>query len=296
MIGLFCFVLFAVLGLRSLALAGFEPKPPIIRLGNVVLALFFGTCAVLVFAFAHEQFLPGVAVAAVVVLLLSGVAAGSVHMRVKRQRTQGLVPVLMKTILVLCVLCVSMLVVMMSGFLVLTEDRPLIKLILTGNTRQEHVVWQPPNGTPQNQTLTDHEIVFQTPEGKPLATVFLYGDQLAVKVKIVRFRPILNLLGVRNLARVDYIYNGYTTAERHNFYPHHAEEIPMGNPALEPFQKTFWRYWEDLYYGKSRHTLIIESATLESNFFPLVDQNGAPVRDQYFLTVNTGGLSAIPLP
>lgn len=296
MIGLFCFVFFAVLGLRSLALAGFEPKPPAVRLGNVLLALFFGSCAFLVFAFAHEQFTAGIAVAAIVVLALSIVAAGSVYWRVKEHRTQGAVPVLTKTILVLCILCVSMLVVMMSGFLVLTEDRPLLKLILTGNTRQEHVVWQPPNGTRQNQNLTDHEIVFQTPEGKPLATLFLYGDQVAVKVKIVRFRPMLNLLGVRNLARIDYVYNGYTTAERHNFYPHHAEEIPMGNPALEPFQKTFWKYWEDLFYGKSGHTLIIESATLESNFFPLVDPGGAPISDKYFLTVNSGGLSAIPTP
>lgn len=296
MIGLFCFVLFAVLGLRSLALAGFEPKPPAVRLGNVLLALFFGVCAFLVFAFAHEQFSSVVTVTALVVIVLSAAAAGSVYWRVRQQRNQGLVPVLAKTILVLCALCVSLLVVMMSGFLVLTEDRPLLKLILTGNTQQEHVVWQPPNGTQQKQDLTDHEIVFQTPEGKPVATIYLYGDQIAVKVKILRFRPILNLLGVRNLARIDYVYNGYTTAERHNFYPHHAEEIPTGNPALEPFQKTFWKYWEDLYYGRSRNTLIIESATLESNFFPLVDPGGAPIRDKYFLTVNTGGLSTIPIP
>lgn len=296
MISLACFVLFAVLGLRSLALAGFEPKAPAIRLGNVVLALFYGLCAFLLFALAHEQFTASVATAAVVFLCLAALATGSVFWRLRKERTQGVAPVLFKTLFVLLLLCVSMLVVMMSGFLTLTEDHPILKLILTGSTRQEHVVWQPPNGVPQNQSLTDYEVVFQTPEGKPVAALFLYGDQVAVKVKVVRFRPILNLLGMRNLARIDYVYNGYTTAERHNFYPHHAEEIPAGNPALEPFQKAFWQYWEDLYYGKSGHTLIIESATLESNFFPLVDANGTPVRDKYFLTINAGGLSAIPIP
>ena len=116
-----------------------------------------------------------------------------------------------------------------------------------------------------------------------------------MKAKALRFRPVLNLIGLHNLFRIEYVYNGYTTAERFNQYPHQAHEIPAPHPILSSMQKRFWGFWDEAFYQQN-DPWWIKSATLESSYFPLVNPDGTPFHGSYYLTVNPGGLSSIPLP
>lgn len=295
MIAFFCFVLFAMLAFRSLALVAVDRSPSFNRLAHLLLALFFGAVAVVLFSFTYDQFVTNIVVAVILVLVVLIPTVISVQLTRKRPQMQSGVLLLLKTLLVLCALCISLLILMTAGFQTLTEDRPILKIVMTGRQRTEQVRWQPPNRKAENQVLPEYEVQFETPDGTDLERTFFYGDQVAVKVKVLRFRPILNLLGIRNLASIDFIYNGYTTAERHNFYPHHAEKILMGPTVLLPFQRRFWGFWEDVYEEKSAFWLI-RTATLESNFFPLVNKDGSAFRGKYLLTVNSGGLSAVAVP
>jgi hypothetical protein len=217
------------------------------------------------------------------------------NQRLRRPYNAKPVLFLAKTIFTLVLLCASLITVMISGFLFLTEDQPVLKIIMTGKGRPEGVEWKPPGAALQKQNLMAHEVQFETPEGKPVAQLFVYGDQVAVKAKVLRFRPILNAMGLRNLCRIEYVHNGYTTAQRFNFYPHSAQEIHMTDPRLEAIQSRFWKYWEGLYYQEEKNWWV-KSATLESGYFPLIYANGSPFRGAYYLTVTPGGLSGLPLP
>ena len=177
-------------------------------------------------------------------------------------------------------------------FFYVTEDRPVLKITMTGNFRGERVEWKPPSELLQQEELNAYEVILDTPEGKRIETLYVYGDQVAVKAKVLRFRPILNVLGFTNLCQIQYVYNGYSTAERFNHYPHRAQEISVHTPVIANFQKRFWNFWEEFYYLRRRSSLV-KSATLESTYFPLVEETGRPFQGSYFLTVTTGGLSSI---
>jgi hypothetical protein len=198
-------------------------------------------------------------------------------------------------LLLLSVLIASTLAVMMSGFQYLTEDHPVLKVIMTGNQKSELLTWKPPNSELHKETLPAYEVLFQTPGGEPVDEIFAYGDQIGVKARILRFAPILNAIGIRNLCKIEYVHNGYETAERFNTYPHQAWAIHTSHPWIEPYQNQFWKYWEN-YYRQEEKNSWVKSATVESTYFPLVKSDGTAFQGAYFLTLTSGGLSAIPLP
>src|SRR4030095_16456030 len=171
-------------------------------------------------------------------------------------------------VLVLLLFCASLIALMISGFLFLSEDHPVLRVTMTGGGRQEIVEWKPPDGAFQKQELRAHEVQFETPDGRPVAQLFVYGDQVAVKARVIRFRPVLNAMGIRNLCRPEYAHNGYSTAERFNQFPHRAQVIAAVDPRLEPVQAWLWKQWEGIYY-QDKENLWVKTATLESGYFPL---------------------------
>ncbi len=292
MIAVVCFVLFALVTVRSLLLMAFERKPWPGRILDFFLTLFFGFCASVLWVCANIT---------INVQLLIIFAALSIPidtalvLRIRKPHSGNAGLTVLKILFVGLLLFVSYSVVMMTGFLRLTEDQPVLKITMTGNQQSEFVEWKQPHGTLQKQELPIYEVALETPDSRPITRLFVYGDQVAVKAKVIRFRPLLILLGFPNLCRIEYVYNGYTTAERFNLYPHRAQEIALSNPALEPLQKSFWAFWENAYYQTSENNWI-KSATLESNYFPLIHPDGKPFQGSYFLTITAGGLSATPLP
>ena len=290
-----CFLLLVILALRSFLLMIAESKPLLIRLLDFALALCFGASALFLLVFLGQRFpenrsqlaLPFVFLALPAVLL-------TMH-RLRKPYSARPVLFLSKTVLVLLLFCASLIALMISGFLFLSEDHPVLRVTMTGGGRQEIVEWKPPEGAFQKQELRAHEVQFETPDGRPVAQLFVYGDQVAVKARVIRFRPVLNAMGIRNLCRLEYAHNGYITAGRFNHFPHRAQEIHVTDLRLEPFQAWFWKYWEDMYYQEETNWWV-KSATLESGYFPLTYADGTPFRGAYYLTVTPGGLSSVPLP
>jgi hypothetical protein len=290
-----CFVLLVILALRSFVLMIAESKPLLIRSLDFALALCSGASALLLLVFLGQRFPENRGRWALLFVFLAVPAVLLLIKRLRKPYRPRPVLFLSKTILVLLLFCASLIALMISGFLFLSEDQPVLKITMTGRGRQEIVEWTPPGGVFQKQELTVHEVHFETPDGRPVAQLFVYGDQVAVKAKVIRFRPILNAMGVRNLCRLEYAHNGYITAGRFNLFPHRAQVIHVTDPRLEPVQAWFWKYWEDLYYQEEK-SWWVKSATLESGYFPLTYANGAPFRGAYYLTVTPGGLSSVPLP
>lgn len=296
MIGILCTMTLGMLGIRSLVLMLFERgRPAYVRLLDFLLALFFLACSAFSFIFLGMKMkdYPGLFFLS---LIIPGILITiSLLARIRRPYQPRPYLFISKAFAALLLLLVALSAVMVTGFRFLTQDEPLYRITMSGFIRPETVAWKAPEGTLRNETLPAYEVKFVTPDGQPVADRFVYGDQVAVKAKVLRLAPILNAMGIHNLCRIDYIYNGYTTAARHNSLPHRAQEIDTSHPWVQPFQKAFWNYWESSYFLRSKDPWV-KSATLESTFFPLVNADGTPFRGSYFLTLTPGGLSATPLP
>jgi hypothetical protein len=296
MVATACFILFALLALRSLRLSAADrTKPVVLRLVDLIYAGLFIAASLVLLLFVPLAF-ANIPLLVVILLIL----ALPLQMLTRRRLKQTYHPrpslFAAKAVAVLVLTIVSLVCVMMIGYHYLTEDERVVKVIVTGNSRPEPVEWKSPEGTLQKQVLAAHEVQFQTPESKPLETLYVYGDQVAIKAKVLRFRPSLNVVGIRNLCRIEYVYNGYTTASRHNTMPHRAQELSRGtNPVIHRVQERFWSFWEGKYFQTVSEPWV-KSATLESNFFPLVREDGVPFRGSWFLTITPGGLSSVPLP
>jgi hypothetical protein len=294
MLAKICFAFFCALAIRSLFLMAVERKPAIMKLLDLLYALFFSAVAFVLFVVLRNRIMDQPLITIAVFTALFVVVSFLLNFRLRRPYLPRPAWMLLKVLLVLFFVCLSLVALMMSGFHYLTEDRPIVKVVLTGNQKAEIVEWQPPNEVQRKEPLNTYEVIFETPEGEKLSEQYVYGDQVAIKAKTIRFKPMLNVIGIQNVCRIDYVHNGYVTTERFNTYPHHAWKLESANPWIEPFQEPFWNYWEDLFRGKEN--AVVKSATLESNYFPLVYADGSPYKGSYFLTITPGGLSSVPLP
>jgi hypothetical protein len=295
MFGIVCWSLLCALAVRSLLLISGSQRPIAIRFLDVLIFLFYAACAAVLFIFLKASILakPQIAIIAFIAFIIP---IGVITLqRLRKPYAPHPLLFLFKLLLVLVVLIAATLAVMMSGFQYLTEDHPILKVVMTGNQKLESVEWKPPGGELHKETLPTYEVLFQTPEGEPVDQIFAYGDQVGVKARILRFTPILNTIGIRNLCRVEYVHNGYETAERFNTYPHHAWELHSSHPWIEPYQNQFWNYWQNVYLQAEKNSWV-KSATVESTYFPLVKSDGTAFQGAYFLTLTSGGLSAVPLP
>jgi hypothetical protein len=137
--------------------------------------------------------------------------------------------------------------------------------------------------------------VFRLPEGPPVAEAWLYGDQVAVKGRVLRLAPLLNAAGVPNLFELQFAHNGYSSAERHASHPHTAVALPaIGplavHPSWRPVQLRLLEAWRKSAAEGSGWAL--RSLTTESTYYPLADLAGRPLRQTYRLVLTPGGLSA----
>jgi hypothetical protein len=227
------------------------------------------------------------------VVVLSGVA-------VRRalgwaERRPGAAALLAQLVLLLALALVASLTLMRAGFVSLTEDRPVLLVEVTGETGSRVVRWAPPDQPAREEPQRTHRVVFRTPEGAAVSETWLYGDQVAVKGRVLRLSPVLNAAGVPNLFELLFAHNGYATAERHNTRPHVAVPLPSGGPLAvhpwwRPVQAWLLARWETGTAADS--SWAIRSATIESTYFPLVDAGGQSLRATYRLMLTPGGLSA----
>lgn len=207
----------------------------------------------------------------------------------------GALAVLVQLALLLSLLLVAAVTLMRAGFAALTEDRTILLVDVTGETGGQVVRWAPPDQPMREERLSTHRVVLRTPDGDRVGEAWIYGDEVAVKGRVLRLSPVLNAAGVPNLFELLFVHNGYATAESHNARPHTAIPLPpMGplavHPWWRPLQSRLLERWEKGTTAES--AWAVRSATTESTYYPLIDAQGRPVRQTFRLVLTPGGFSS----
>jgi hypothetical protein len=268
-----------------------------IGLVRLVAALVFGgTAALLVAALGSGQKWDGSAVLGAITgaatVLIEPVLLGLRQLRPGRPPLLGW---LLRTVLVLLALLLAALLLGRAGYLALTTDHPVLLIEVTGETATKTVRWAPPDQPLREQELRQSRVLLRTPTGQLVAEAWIYGDQVAINGRVLRLSPLLNAAGLTNLFALDFVHNGYTTAERHNTMPHQAQPLlPLGQLAVHPrwreLQDRLLALWERR--SDADGNWAIRAATTESTYFPLVAPTGKPLQRTYTLVLTPGGLTA----
>ncbi len=224
-------------------------------------------------------------------LVLSSLAVRSPE----RRGPRVLLSLVLQVFLLLGLVLAATATLMPAGFLALTEDRPVMLVDVTGETRLELVRWAPADQPAREELLTTHRVVFRDTGGPVVAEAWIYGDEVAVKGRVLRLTPMLNAAGLPNLFELQFAHNGYRTPERHNDFPHQAVPLPpLGPLAVHPWwrglQKRLLGRWERR--APEGSEWAIRSATTESTYFPLSDAEGKAARGTYRLVLTPGGLTS----
>ncbi|HKC13770.1 MAG TPA: hypothetical protein VKI41_17230 [Vicinamibacteria bacterium] len=285
---------FFALALRSLGLLFLERGCGSVLLTGRVLGtgLFLAVGAVYAL-FAAPRLVWGLG-AAGMALLVAGLVLSTLAVPRRRRGPPGLVSLAVQLGLLLTLLLVATVTLMRAGFLALTEDRPVMLVEVTGETRVELVRWAAPDQPARDEVFDTHRVVFRDPAGAAVAEAWIYGDEVAVKGRVLRLAPILNAAGVPNLFELQFAHNGYRTADRHNELPHQAVPLPPTGPlVVHPWwrglQRRLLARWET---GGTGSDWAIRSATTESTYFPLTDADGRASRGTYRLVLTPGGLTS----
>ena len=200
---------------------------------------------------------------------------------------------LLRMLLLLLVLVLALLALMRSGFVNLTTDQVVLRVEVTGETQPQLVRWAAPDQAPREEALRTHHIVLRLPDGERIGEDWLYGDQIAIKGRVLRLHPALNAAGLHNLFELQFLHNGYFSAERHSTQPHVARPLrPLGSLVVVPRTRQLrdrLLTWLSQRPVESRFAL--RAVTSESTYFALVDAQGQPVRRTYDLVLTPGGLS-----
>lgn len=212
----------------------------------------------------------------------------------RRPPVRALIGLLANAVVVLAALLCAALVMMRAGFLELTTDRPVLLVEVTGETRPQTVRWAAPDQPLREEALRSHRVILRAPSGEPLTEAWLYGDQVALKGRVLRLSPFLQIAGMNNLFELSFAHNGYLTAERHASLPHQAVPLKAGgslsvHPRWRPLRDRLLSGWERKAPADSR--LLVRAATTESTYFALVDGEGKPLRHTYKLVLTPGGLT-----
>jgi hypothetical protein len=233
---------------------------------------------------------------ALVALGTVALVLSSLAIRIRERRGGAILLSLVVQVFLLSALLLAATVTLVpTGFLALTEDRPVMLVDVTGETRLEVVRWAPADQPAREELLTTHHVTFRNPGGAVVAEAWIYGDEVAVKGRVLRLTPMLNAAGLPNLFELQFAHNGYRTSERHNDFPHQAVPLPpMGPLAVHPWWRGFQRrllgHWEAR--GSADSGWAIRSATTESTYFPLTDADGKASRGTYRLVLTPGGLTS----
>ena len=236
--------------------------------------------------------LAGGIVLAVLLITFYRLSRGSARSR--RMRPAGRAALTLgKLLLFLGLVVVALLTLISAGYLELWSDRPILLVQLTGRTRPEPIAWSPPNQPARTARLPAHQVLFRTPSGERISEAWIYGDEVAVKARVLRLSPWLNVMGLPNLFELQFAHNGYSTASRHESMPPQAVELPpLGPLAVPPWWRSLRQRLLETFQARQPESAWVQASTIESTYFPLVDANGDPIRAVYRLVLTPGGLSS----
>jgi hypothetical protein len=277
------------LGLRSLFLALFEDKHWIRKIVDGFLCPLYLLIFVILFISVDHEYEGSLSLKISIFLSITILIGLSVFYRLSAKRKISVFLSLLKTCGFSCYILISFCLFSFAAMERFTEDRPIFKIILTGNSKKQTVEWKNPSSPLKKADLDFYEVKLESLKGEHLGTHYISGDQVAIRAKVIRFKPIFIKLGMCNLCMIDGIFNGYATPEKTNDYPTMGYSVPIKNSYLS----FLWPYWEALFFQETT-SIWIKGATLQSVYFPLVDKEGKPFEGSYFLTITEGGISSLP--
>ncbi len=180
----------------------------------------------------------------------------------------------------------------MQAFFVMNEERPVLKVALTGKIELKQLEWKAPQGSLEKRKLPHYEVVLKSVDDEVLFSQVLCGELVAIRARVFRFTRLFNTLGFSSRYQFELLYNGYNDAQSYNRLP--IQAFSIAELSRHTFwHKFFWKMWSGAFM-QQQHFAWLKSATLESNYFPLVDANQRPIVREFLITISSGGLSAIP--
>ena len=266
------FVVAAFLALRSLVLGMFEKKSIAKKSVDFLLCALFSLGSVLLFYRAKVHFTQNESASLFAFLALLAAFAIPLFLRLARKKHSSFFA-LGKTIFLIFFCLSALLTFTLSLFQRFTENKPIMRVIITGNVQSDK-----------------HQVILEWIDGERREEFFLLGDLVAVRARILRFAPWLNFLGYDNLFYIEAVYGSYRDMAHFNTLPMNGYAISQFSP-MRLVHKWIWDKWETLFFQEDTCSWI-KSATIESNYFPLLSRNSQPFRGTYLLTINFGGLSA----
>lgn len=166
------------------------------------------------------------------------------------------------------------------------DNQVIGHVVLKGNDQSVWMSWKNPTQTStESAWLHSYEVEVQDAQGKKLFSDFLMGDYVGVRAQVILIEWPYQLLGFSHLYRLELVHNGYSTAERHRFFPHVAYALPFSRSLLE-------KVWTRLFEG-TWQIPGVKSTTLESSYFPLREAQLSASKREYNLVVGPSGLSAV---
>jgi hypothetical protein len=166
------------------------------------------------------------------------------------------------------------------------ESQLIGRVILKGNEQATWLSWQnPAQDKLVSAWMPSYQVMVQDAKGKVLFDDYLSGDYVGIRAQLVIIHWPFHLLGFSHLARLEVVHNGYSTAERHQFFPHIAKQLPYSSKLID-------HLWKKLFMGEWQLPGV-KSTTLESTFLPLRSAKLQARTDVYDLVVGSTGLSAL---
>lgn len=216
------------------------------------------------------------------------------HAKGRPTRTTGVVQGLVYIVLFAVFMLTAMLTIIRAGFIGLTGDRVTLIVNVTGEISNQTVSWTAPGGFAGEKPLPTHHIIFWLPTGEMAADMWIYGDEMAVHGKAIRFSRFLNAIGIPNLYALQYAHNGYLSPERQNAYPPEAIPFPGTGPLAvhpwwHPVQNRLLNVWANL--ATSGSWWAIQIADNESAYYPLIDPEGKPIHKNFLLVLKPTGIA-----
>jgi hypothetical protein len=142
--------------------------------------------------------------------------------------------------------------------------------------------------------VTAHHVIFWMPNGEKAGDMWMEGDEVAVRGRAIHFSPTFNAMGIPQLYSLVSAHNGYLRPQRQNAYPHQTIAFPQsGQLATHPWWRPVQERILDLWAGHlgSNAWYSISMVDNESPFYPLVDKDGKPVRNNSLLVLKITGIA-----
>lgn len=197
-------------------------------------------------------------------------------------------------LLKLVLFAAAILTLLRAGFITLKADRVSLLLEITGETKSENGGGGSSGRPAREPGVTAHHVILWLPDGTPATDLWVPGGRVAFRGKAVLFSRRLNAMGFPNLFRFLEAANGALDPRNADDFPLFSVPLPgtgplAVNPLWRPIQAGILRAWPRAPEG-AWPLWEIRVIERQSPFYPLVDEQGQPLKARFLLDVTLEGV------